>query len=671
MPKIEITEYDLTSPGNNAENTDVAYIPGFVDVKNNFNTQEYANVLALNVPTLFTDVATFEAKCGKKAPVFSKTQYYKDVGGMNSGFAEAAVPYNGIMFAEGAVDPAYVMAKELLSMGLNVLYERVNPDVDAPKYITYTPEVTAPENWDEIKDTCEKRSKVYKDVITPSMPEFTEIANGTEYKDNITYYTRHIGNIQGTEKIYYKSVTISDDMYDSKTKIIKSVNELNNTYYFVDTDNVFDLRSSVPASTEYEANKYYQKSTSSANTYILITGEQPDNWPANAFVFTKQTLEDEIITIDTKEVSVKTFNDDWIQKWNTNGVFEEPVYISNEGAQFDPNATYRVIVESTDINTMYSALDSIFDVGVRDGLMDKGNYSLKYITTGGYPVYEYNSGALVQKMLAVAENRGDCVAIIDHTDNINRDNNIDHTDSLYATVVEDQTWKTNGEFGAMFTPWATYNRLTSDGDNTVSQIRMPASFAYLLALADSIKTNANWLAIAGSARGTVQHLADEGMTTIIPNGAADAMQPRNKVAINPITNINPYGNVIWGNRTLKDNAVSANSGEDGLTATSFLNIRNLISDIKKQCYRTARQLTFEQNNNALWITFKALMSPLLDKMVSGYGLSGYKLVLDTQNEHANEKATLCVKIVLFPVYAVEDFYVSVILKDDEVSVTEV
>lgn len=669
MPKIEIVEYDLTSPGRNAESNDIAYIPGFVDVKNNFTTQGYENVLAINVPTLFTDVASFEAKCGKKAPVFSTTQYYKDVGGMNTGFSEEAVPYNGIMFAEGDADPAYVMAKELLSMGLNVLYERVNPDVDNPKYKTFTPNTTAPENWEEIKNSCEKLSTLYKDVLTPTMPEFTTVANGTVYDNKVTYYTRHIGKVENIEKVYYVVATLKDGVhYDSTTKVIKSKTDLQTTYYTLNTEITYDLRSNVPSGTEFVANKYYQKSTAFANTYELISGEQPGNWPANAFVFTKQTFEDSNITVDSKQIAIKTFSDDWIEKWNTNGIFEDVQWESNSGAEFDPNATYRVAVESIDINTMYNALDSIFDVGSSDGLMDKGNYSFKYMTTGGYPVYEYNSGTLVQKMLAVAANRGDCVAFIDHTDNINRDNNIDHTDSLYATVLEDNTWKTDGEFGTMFTPWATYNRLTSDGDNTSTQIRMPASFAYLLALADSIKTNANWLAIAGAARGAVQHLADDGMTTIIPNGAADRMQPRNKVAVNPITNINPYGNIIWGNRTLKDNAEEGN-----LTATSFLNIRNLVSDIKKQCYRTARQLTFEQNNDILWTTFKAMMSPMLDTMLSGYGISGYKMVTDTDKlrDLGYPKATLCVKIIIFPTYPVEDFYISVVLKDDDVSVAEV
>mgnify|MGYP002520951177 CR=1 FL=1 len=674
MPKIEIVEQDLTSPGTFSENTDVAYIPGFVDVKNNFNNADYKNALPLNVPTLFTSVASFESRCGQQPAKFATTQYYKDIGGMNKGFDEVAVPYNGVMFAEGDADPAYVMAKELLSMGLNVLYERVNPDVDDPDYIVVKASETAPENWDSIRATCDKQTRQYTDVLSAKMPELTEIVNGTEYNSDTTYMIR---TVSSDDIVTYTKVLFdgedkdesgrpySDDLIGKDPdKRFRSVEDANHTYY--KEADVYYLNSEAPV--EYTKDTYYFYN-SELGTYTLDSSETaPTGWPVGHYTFTKVELSQSQVEART----IYNIPDTWVEKWSTNGIVSELQWVANDGADFVADTAYRYMSGSINIVTMYNFLNEAFDAGSDTGLMDKGNYSFKYMTTGGYPVYEYNQGALVQKMLNVAANRGDCVAIIDHTDNINRDNNIDHSDSLYATVKADSSWKSNGEFATMFTPWATYNRLTTDKNYLTSQIvtasnqiRMPASFAYLLALADSIKTNANWLAIAGSARGAVLHLADGGMTTIIPNGAADRMQPRDNIAINPITNINPYGNIIWGNRTLKDNAEKS-----GLTATSFLNIRNLVSDVKKQCYRTARQLTFEQNNDILWINFKALMSPLLDRMLSGYGISGYKMVIDTENEHYNEKATLCVKIILFPVYAVEDFYITIVLKDEDISVEE-
>ena len=90
----------------------------------------------------------------------------------------------------------------------------------------------------------------------------------------------------------------------------------------------------------------------------------------------------------------------------------------------------------------------------------------------------------------------------------------------------------------------------------------------------------------------------------------------------------------------------------------------MVSDVKKTVYKAAQRLMFEQNNDILWINFKALITPLLDSMVSGYGLSGYKVIKNP----TNDKTRLSAIIKLYPVYAVESFEVTVILSDEEVSV---
>jgi phage tail sheath protein FI len=194
---------------------------------------------------------------------------------------------------------------------------------------------------------------------------------------------------------------------------------------------------------------------------------------------------------------------------------------------------------------------------------------------------------------------------------------------------------------------------------------MPPSFGYLISLAKSIIINNNWVAVAGVARGQVPSI--NGLYTVsrLSNSLANAWQPRNgKISVNPITNIKPYGLTIWGNRTMKNNMAAANGGEDGLTATSFLNIRNMVSDVKKTAYIAAKTLMFEQNSDVLWVNFLSRVAPLLDKLMSGQGLSDYKIIKNPTNEKAKLKAT----IKLFPIYAVEDFEITIELSDEDVSV---
>ena len=259
---------------------------------------------------------------------------------------------------------------------------------------------------------------------------------------------------------------------------------------------------------------------------------------------------------------------------------------------------------------------------------------------------------VVNPMLSVASTRGDCVAIIDHTNNPVR--KLTGSESVFESVNNYNF--SNGEFGAMFTPWASYT-VVNEGADVPSVQLLPASFAFLISLARSIRTNANWLAIAGVSRGLVPYIQTLNTAYRLSNTIANAYQPRDAVAINAITNIKPYGLTIWGNRTLKRNA-------NNITATSLLNIRNLVSEVKKVAYTTAKSLMFEQNTEILWSNFKAGIAPLLDQMMTGQGLTGYKIIRGV----TTERAKVVAEIRLYPIDAVEDFEITVTISDENVSV---
>ncbi len=513
-----------------------------------------------------------------------------------------------------------------------------------------------------------------KPTLFTTVAEFVALCGKKAAKFETDQYYSDLNSI-GTgfkdSAIPYHRTMLPADSYDPSYIMAK---ELLNAglcvlYERINGDTSYETLQAQPDDWDTNYQSYYTDVTSK---------ERIESVSAPEFVKDKyfkevKTIVDTVTTVEYEALSTKPAD------WDTRffNYFEDvarkanvPASESGEAPTFD-SATFYTVNDGINLVSIYKALEGVYSVDGYDGLQDLGNYSVKYLTSGGYPTYEYNGNSIVSKMIALSEQRGDCVAFIDHTDNQYRQNNIDLPGSVYNAVKNDTSLKGNTEFATMFTPHATYNRTTvdhetsSDGTSTVisknDSLRGSGTFAYLAALADSIKTNAPWLAVAGATRGVVLNLAQGGITTVIPNGAADAMQPRIGVSVNAITDIKPYGNVIWGNRTLKTNG-------ENLTATSFLNIRNLVSDVKKLCYRTARKLTYEQNNDILWINFKAEIAPTLDRMLSGYGISGYKFVRDKEHENANEKATLCAKIVLYPVYPVEDFYITIVLEDDEISV---
>ena len=346
------------------------------------------------------------------------------------------------------------------------------------------------------------------------------------------------------------------------------------------------------------------------------------------------------------------------------GDFERSYLMAKELIYAGLPVLYANVVVRDDSGAKASPTPSAIYDGLEDiltELQDKGEYTVKYLTSGAYPVFEYNNNALADKMISTAKERGDCVALIDHTNIPYRTLKPDSDDSVYSAVKAYAGLTqadTNRQFGTMFTPWGIYSIPNAPSESR-TQI-LPASFAYLISLAISIRNNPNWLAIAGVTRGQVPYLMELNTTERLSNTIADAYQPRDNVSINAITNIKPYGLTIWGNRTLFDNSKAGN-----LRASSFLNTRNMISDVKKVAYTAAKRLIFEQDSNILWLNFKAAISPTLDQMLSGYGISGYKIIRGT----TTEKAKVVAIIKLYPTFAVEDFDITVVMSDQEVTVS--
>ena len=100
---------------------------------------------------------------------------------------------------------------------------------------------------------------------------------------------------------------------------------------------------------------------------------------------------------------------------------------------------------------------------------------------------------------------------------------------------------------------------------------------------------------------------------------------------------------------------------------NFLNVRVLICDIKKQVYHAAMRVTFEPNDDIVWINFKTLASSPLERMKSGRGISWYKWTRDYTDQKGTLKATLTIR----PIEAVESFDINVYLTDEDMIIDEV
>lgn len=307
-------------------------------------------------------------------------------------------------------------------------------------------------------------------------------------------------------------------------------------------------------------------------------------------------------------------------------------------------------------------LDNIQDGWTRrfNQLKDKGLYDIKFITMGEFAG---GSNFRISDIIGCAEDRGDCIALIDHPRDLSAVAQEDPTLKTYSQLVH--KWVEENavsSYAATFSPWCSNSMHQAIVNNQKTYPMLPPSFSFLAAYANSCKNNAPWLAAAGVSRGFIPGLIK--VDRKYGEQDVDVLQCRKAtskeflagdntgVACNPICSVDPFGIIVWGNRTGLNN-------DGSLKATSLLNIRNLACDIKKTMWTAARRYTFEQDTLSLWFKFCGQISPLLDRAIAGEGIESYRFV----REETSARARLKARVIIVPIDAVEDFELSFVMDD--------
>lgn len=258
--------------------------------------------------------------------------------------------------------------------------------------------------------------------------------------------------------------------------------------------------------------------------------------------------------------------------------------------------------------------------------------------------------------LAVIPGRGDCTALIElDEDTYCEVASTERPETLIINGINsmETITKNEGKYCAMTVP-SVYYKVGK------TKVKFPGAFHYLACFMNSLSSGfAEWYAAAGYTRGVSSYVIDH---TSVKLGeiAINALEPRNcvdqskqpKFACNVIAYFRG-SYYLWGNRTA--HLLDAND----LTASSFLNIRQLCSTIKKQLYVSCRRFTFDPNSDTLWVNFVNSITPTLDAMKADQGIRDYKVV----KVFTDKKATLKATIRIIPIEAVEDFDIEVSLED--------
>lgn len=279
-------------------------------------------------------------------------------------------------------------------------------------------------------------------------------------------------------------------------------------------------------------------------------------------------------------------------------------------------------------------------------------------------VVEYNllampgifNESLLAHAIGICEARGDVLAVIDvdsgyraSTENTSTAENRRGYVSTAIDFVKELGLNTS--YGCAYYPWVQVRDTISNG-----LIWMPPSVVALGTFSSSQKKSKLWFAPAGFNRGGLT--AGAGGLPVL--NVADRLNKddRDKLYlanINPIGVFPAEGIMILGQKTLQFTP----------SALDRINVRRLMIHLKKEISKMATSIVFEQNVRATWKNFTDKADPFLASVVSDYGLTSYKLILDetTTTPDLIDRNVVYGKIIVVPAKSIEFFAIDFVISN--------
>tara|TARA_Y100000034_G_scaffold32703_1_gene40104 strand:- start:257 stop:2263 length:2007 start_codon:yes stop_codon:yes gene_type:complete len=322
--------------------------------------------------------------------------------------------------------------------------------------------------------------------------------------------------------------------------------------------------------------------------------------------------------------------------------FTAPMWGGFDGVDItkpDPFYNAGMAAAATDINSYaYYTLKRAIDT-----VADPEALNMNLLTVPGL-----THQGLTQQMVNVCEERADAMALID-LENLyipaheayksSKADRVPTTPQSAATTLRDR--QIDSSYGATFFPWVQ----TRD-EMTGRMLWIPPSVAMMGVLASSERKSQIWFAPAGFNRGGLSEGAAGipvvGVTQRLTSKERDTLYEAN---INPIASFPSSGIVVFGQKTLQERQ----------SALDRINVRRLVIYLKKQISILSTQILFEQNVQATWNRFIALVEPFLSNVKTNFGITDYRLILDesTTTPDLIDQNIMYAKIMIKPARAIE------------------
>ena len=258
--------------------------------------------------------------------------------------------------------------------------------------------------------------------------------------------------------------------------------------------------------------------------------------------------------------------------------------------------------------------------------------------------------SLTEHMVNVCEDRGDALAVIDIANDYTPryESNSSEASRIGTVVSAVNTFKDRGlnsSYGCAFYPWV---QVRDSASETVpgKLVWLPPSVAALGTFSSTQRNAELWFAPAGFNRGGLSE-GSSGLNVVnvrqrLTSVDRDRLYGAN---INPIAKFPSEGIVVFGQKTLQVTP----------SALDRINVRRLLIFLKKRISRIAAGILFEPNVQTTWDRFVGRVNPLLESVKARFGLTDFKVVLDssTTTDDLIDQNILYAKVFLKPTKAIE------------------
>lgn len=261
-----------------------------------------------------------------------------------------------------------------------------------------------------------------------------------------------------------------------------------------------------------------------------------------------------------------------------------------------------------------------------------------------------SSAPVINEAIALCESRGDCMVIVDPPFGLNVSGAIDwHNGTGYGHSAF------NSSYAAVYWSWIkAYDQYSK------REIWMPPSGFVAARYAYNDRVRAAHWAPAGLRRGRISLGLQLEMSP--DPSQRDAMYTGGN-CLNPIVDFVGQGIHIWGQKTLQRMA----------TARQSVNVRRMLLLAKKSVARTVKNLNFEQNDEALWRQFVALVTPYFQRLKDERGVYDFRVVADasTTTTLKIDQGIMNGRILLKPTRAAEVIEVDFVILSSGAEFAEV